>query len=710
MKRFSLLPLLALAGWLAAVPAAQAQTRPYIGFAYPAGGQQGKTFHVKIGGQNMDDVRSVLVTGQGVKARLIEYHRRIGPQEMTLMREQLNDLRKDKKRPAESAKAAEATQMLKERIERRMAEYVNRPACASIANIAIIEVTLAPNAKPGQRELRLETPVGVSNPLVFYVGQEPEVTRKPMITCEVQVLGKEELSLRKRPISEAVVDIPVPCTVNGQTASGEVDKYRFKARKGQQLVISALARQLIPYIADAVPGWFQPVLTLQDPAGKEVAYVDDFRFKPDPIIFYKVPQDGEYTFTINDSIYRGREDFVYRITVGEVPYVTSIFPMGGRAGDPVSIKLKGVNLGVTELKPPARGVEPGVYTLAEAKNGTMLNGMPFDVDMLPEGFDQEPNNSIDKAQKVTLPIIINGRVDRPEDWDVFQFTGRAGQTIVADVRARRLDSPLDSTLKITDAAGKVLAVNDDRDDPEAGVNTHPADSYLKVTLPADGTYYAHIGDTSRGGGEEFGYRLRLGPPRPDFALRVVPSSVSIRNKGTATVNVLAIRKDGFTGPINVRLGNAPRGLTSSVISMTGTQQMAQLTLKADWQYLRDPICLTPSIVGSAQIDGRGVNHQAAPAEDRMQAFLWRHLVPASDLKLHVYNPSTKPQPKRVPVMTAALAAQAKIITATAAASDKQQFSKKQVTGRLRELRLLFDEGLLSNEFYVLKLAECEAAR
>ena len=36
-----------------------------------------------------------------------------------------------------------------------------------------------------------------------------------------------------------------------------------------------------------------------------------------------------------------------------------------------------------------------------------------------------------------------------------------GQTIVAEVLARRLESPLDSFLKLTDAEGKVLAVNDD---------------------------------------------------------------------------------------------------------------------------------------------------------------------------------------------------------------------------------------------------------
>ena len=52
------------------------------------------------------------------------------------------------------------------------------------------------------------------------------------------------------------------------------------------------------------------------------------------------------------------------------------------------------------------------------------------------------------------------------------------------------------------------------------LNTHQADSYFMARLPADGTYYVHIGDTARQGGEEYGYRLRLSAPQPDFELRV----------------------------------------------------------------------------------------------------------------------------------------------------------------------------------------------
>ena len=41
--------------------------------------------------------------------------------------------------------------------------------------------------------------------------------------------------------------------------------------------------------------------------------------------------------------------------------------------------------------------------------------------------------------------------------------------------------------------------------------------------------------------------------------------------------------------------------------------------------------------------------------------------------------------------------------------EKPKFTKQQITGRLRELKLLFEDGLLTDDFYDQKVAECEAA-
>lgn len=697
--------LAATAALALAAPKVKGQSRPYMGFVYPAGGQQGATFAVKIGGQSLDDVTDVIVTGGGVTAKVDRCFKRIGPQEITLLRDQLRELKAARKAAKTPDPAADD---LIARIEKRIEEYCNRPASNALAGLVFLDFTIAKDAVPGRRDLRLVTPQGVSNSLAFHVGQLPEHTRKPMLTAEFIVLGKEQLALRKRPPEEEEVRVTAPCTVNGQIASGEINRYRFTARKGQRLVISALARQLIPFIADAVPGWFQPVLALYDDKGKEIAYQDDFRFKPDPVVLFEVPKDGEYVAAISDAIHRGREDFVYRITIGEEPYLTSVFPLGGHVGENHAVKMQGWNLEGATLKQPVKDARAGVQSVAAIAKGVVSNAVSFALDTLPETFDKEPNDTTAAAQKVTLPVIVNGRIDKKGDWDVFEFQGKAGQDIVADVFARRLDSPVDSVLKITGADGKMLAFNDDHEDAGNGVNTHHADSYAALKLPADGVYRVHIGDTVRSGGDEYGYRLRISAARPDFALRTVPSSVTMRSKsggGAGSISVYVQRKDGFTGPITVELKNPPAGVTCKPVTITGTQTVARLAVKCDLAATNKPIDLT--VVGSmTQAQGQPpLQHDAVPCEDRMQAFLWRHLVPAPDLKALVYDPANKPAPKRVmppPAPADVEEAKKKLAGSTA------KFTKTQVTGRLRQIETLYEEGLLTDAFTSKRVAECTA--
>jgi hypothetical protein len=684
------------------VSTAEAQVRPYIGFVYPAGGRQGTTFQVRLGGQNLDDVKFAAVSGKGVQAKILDYYRRLNPQDMALLIEQLKELKQSATMSTDGV-----IPKLMARIERRVAEHVATPACASISNLAFVEITISADAAPGQREIRLATPRGVSNPLVFQVGQLPEVCRKPMLSATIQILGKEELALRKRPDDEVEQRLSVPCVANGQVASGEVSRYRFSAHKGQRLLISVDARKLVPFIADAVPGWFQPVLALYDSAGKEVAYNDDYRFKPDPVIFFQPPRDGEYVFVIYDAIFRGREDFVYRATIGELPYVTSVFPLGAPVGSVTDIKIHGWNLDEAELIPPRDTDRPAVSSVAASKKGFIANRLPFAWDSLPECLEVEPNNDPVHAQKVSLPMIVNGRVNTPGDWDVFQFRGHAGDMVVAEVTARRLESPLDSVLKITDAAGHVLAINDDYEDAAAGVNTHDADSYLKIKLPENGTYYVHVGDTAGCGGEEYAYRLRISRPRPDFALFAVPSSSSFRIKGNNPLAIQVIRKDGFDGPIKLGLQNPPKGFSPMPLTLSGTQTIARLAVKTDVTELKQPVTLV--VEGRAKIGGKEVVHEAVPAEDRMQAFLWRHLVPAEELKVAMIDPSYQP-PRRVRQTPTPPPIVKVPTTPVTPPATPPKFTKQQVASRLKQIQRLFDEGYLTESFTDRKVAECEAAQ
>ena len=178
-----------------------------------------------------------------------------------------------------------------------------------------------------------------------------------------------------------------------------------------------------------------------------------------------------------------------------------------------------------------------------------------------------------------------------------------------------------------------MAANDDFEDKAAPLITHQADSRISLTLPATGSYYLHLGDTQHKGGPEYAYRLRVGAPRPDFALRVVPSSINARAGTAAPITVHALRRDGFGGAITLELEDAPPGLSLNGGRVPAGIDQVRLTLTVPPAPCEKPLGL--SLVGRAAVQGREVRRPAIPAEDMIQAFAYHHLVPAGRLLLTV---------------------------------------------------------------------------
>src|SRR5208283_1370549 len=116
---------------------------------------------------------------------------------------------------------------------------------------------------------------------------------------------------------------------------------------------------------------------------------------------------------------------------GELPFITGIFPMGGRARAKTKVEITGWNLPEPKLTVDAKGKEAGIYPLSTHGAGLQSNALPFLVDTLPETNQKEGNDSLAAAQRVKLPVVVNGRVGRPGRWAVYRFEGRAGQAIVA---------------------------------------------------------------------------------------------------------------------------------------------------------------------------------------------------------------------------------------------------------------------------------------
>ena len=370
---------------------AQSSRDPHLGYVYPAGGRQGETIEVTIGGQFIREVDDVYLSGAGVECEILEWYRPLTQGEYQDLARRLEEAREfisvDRGIPVESpritlADAAERAMITDEQLEEmeifRMREAdPKRQPNEQLAEEVTVRFAISEDAPVGKRELRLTTESAMSNPVWIQIGNLPEIREQESSDDQIQSIAEKSL----------------PLTINGQIFPGDVDRFEFQASRGTKLVVSASVRELIPYLADAVPGWFQAVLTLSDASGRELLYADSYHFRQDPVLYFEVPEDGRYILTIHDSIYRGREDFVYRITLGELPFVTGTYPLGARFREDVTIELQGWNLTQRTLTlHPTRAV-PGVVQWYDVPQpGFDAVRVPLYVDRLPEFHDVEPND------------------------------------------------------------------------------------------------------------------------------------------------------------------------------------------------------------------------------------------------------------------------------------------------------------------------------
>lgn len=304
----------AVAAFAAALAAQQQTPRiPHAGYVYPAGGRRGATIEVRVGGEFLNGASAVYISGQGVQAKVTQYLKPLSPAEAQKLRDEIQKLR-DKRAASQKPAAAGSPNVVFTAADRKriaeirdkLEEVQRRPSIPAIAEVATLQVAIAPNAAVGPRQLRLDTAGGLTNPIVFWVGELPEISRKPVrVAPAYNVVNGATPAPRAAPRPpEPPMEITLPAVVNGQMTPGTADQYRFQAKRGQHLVVAATARELIPYVSDAVPGWFQAALTLRDAQGKELASADHFLFHPDPLLDYEIPSDGEYIAEIHDSIFR----------------------------------------------------------------------------------------------------------------------------------------------------------------------------------------------------------------------------------------------------------------------------------------------------------------------------------------------------------------------------------------------------------------------
>jgi len=124
-------------------------------------------------------------------------------------------------------------------------------------------------------------------------------------------------------------------------------------------------------------------------------------------------------------------------------------------------------------------------------------------------------------------------------------------------------------------------------------------------------YRVRVSDARGMAGPDFGYRVTVRPPRPDFKVRFSPMAPAVWKGGAVPITVTADRVDDFDGRIAVRLDNLPPGFSAPASFIEAGQTSTTLALYADPKAMSpDKKSPRPTLVATAMIDGKEVSHDA----------------------------------------------------------------------------------------------------
>lgn len=470
-------------------------------------------------------------------------------------------------------------------------------------------VTIASNVPPGIYEARFVGRFGMSNPRAFVVGFLPENIAPTTNTS-----------------AASVADLKLETTVNGRVAANTVSWFRFAAKKSQRVLIECLA--------ESIDSRMDPVLAVNDNAGRELD-----RARTGGFIDFIAPADGSYTLKVSDFLYRGGDEYFYRLTLSIGPRIDFALPAAGLPGTKTNVTFYGRNLPggkpSKEFSVAGKPLEQVTVEIAfptEDKArllnaGTLQRPSDVPVDVFeyrlksPKGpsnpvllglaaaptvVEQEPNNAPAKAQRLTPPCEVTGQFFPATEQDWFTFDAKAGEVFWIEVYSQRLGLPTDPFVLVQrvkkndkgeEQSTDVLELGDlDTNLGDREFNTASRDPSGRFEAKEAGTYRVMVRDLFQRADKSprFLYRLSIRREAPDFrlaALNVVPKyktdaknldiGVPVLRRGeTMALRVMAFRRDGFGGDITLALENPPQGLTLEKASIAPGKNAETIYLTA----------------------------------------------------------------------------------------------------------------------------------
>jgi hypothetical protein len=223
------------------------------------------------------------------------------------------------------------------------------------------------------------------------------------------------------------------------------------------------------------------------------------------------------------------------------PQLSTLVPAGGKAGTVVEVTFAGTDVEEPQalvfshpsikaepIKPPpppppdpkkppekpapptpitkfkvtiAADAPPGIHDARLVNKWGVSNARAFVVGDLPEVVEKEPNDDVDKAQRLEMNSTVHGAIASPTDVDYYVFAAKKGQRVVISCLASSIDSRLCPGLEVYDAQSKPLGSNR---------RYSGTDALVDLAVPEDGDYYVRLFEfTHQQGTAEHFYRLTV---------------------------------------------------------------------------------------------------------------------------------------------------------------------------------------------------------
>jgi hypothetical protein len=457
-------------------------------------------------------------------------------------------------------------------------------------------VEIKKDAPVGVYPIRLVTTGGISNVMLFSVGEFAEIEENESIQ------PKESNGSTKS--AEKIVSLPV--TINGVLRGPDVDFYSFNARAGQKLVFEVEAAAAASAVDSAIE--------LTDSQGKIIARNDDA--EPggvDSRLEHTFTKAGVYYIRIHDSKYSDQAQNFYRLKVGSYPYHEAMFPLGGKRGQPVTVELTGGNLAKPVSVQPDTNVSQR-YVPVRLPGSASLPVL-FQLSDKPEVMEPDGEGVHD----LLAGGIINGRISKKGEVDRYRLPVKAGQEWIFELTAASTGaSYLDALMTITDGNGKKLESRDDL----GGA----ADPVIPFTVPKDVTgLIVAVEDLQGRGGPGYSYRLEARRETADFEVSLLTPYINVPAGGTEIVQ-LRIQRRGYDGGMQIRIPNLPKGFhqAGGTVAPAAAQQRfddpnprfgantSTITITADPDV--EPLSAALKVIATADLPGghRVIREAAGP--------------------------------------------------------------------------------------------------